>query len=228
LGLGAVFALLLTCCGGIGALVYYTPGGVRDSAERANSTNNLKQIGLAIHNYHSVTNKLPPPYLKTKTGQPGLSWRVAILPYVEQDYLYKQFKLDETWDSPTNRALLNQMPKTYKIASQTDATVTHYRVFAGPGTMFDPTIPYLTFARIPDGTSNTIAVVEANDPVPWTKPDELPFPPKGAIAPLLNWRKDKALILMGDGFVRPLSQTVSEKNLRNAITVADGMVVDLP
>src|SRR5262245_26947874 len=139
LGLTALFAVLLTCCGGVGALVYYTPGGVRDTADRAKSSNNLKQIGLALHTHHDVRGSFPPPSLKTRTGKPGLSWRVAILPYIEQDYLYRQFKLDEPWDSPANLALLNQVPPTYMIPGQTDQTVTHYRGFVGPGTMFDPT-----------------------------------------------------------------------------------------
>ena len=114
--LGVVALLLILLCGGGGALVYFAMRGavtsVQSAAERANSSNNLKQIGLGMHNYHDQNNKLPPPYLKTKDGKPGLSWRV-ILPYIEQDFLYRQFKLDEPWDSPKNLALLNQMPQTY-------------------------------------------------------------------------------------------------------------------
>jgi hypothetical protein len=231
LGLGAAF-LLLTCCGGAGLLVYavMSPavGKVRGAAERANSTNNLKQIGIGFMSYHDVTNRFPPPYLKTKTGQPGLSWRVAILPYIEQNSLYQQFKLDEPWDSPNNIRLLSQMPRTYMLPGQTDPTVTHYQVFVGPGTMFDPAKQRIKITDIQDGTSNTIAAVEAAVPVPWTKPDDLPFPPPGQIASLLKWRGNYALVLMADAAVRPLSNTVTETNLRNAITINDGVAVSLP
>src|SRR5262249_47293357 len=175
------------------------PGGVRDSAERQTSSNNLKQIGLALHVYNDSSGHFPTPYLKTKTGQPGLSWRVAILPHVEQDALYRQFKLDEPWDSPNNIRLLNQMPKTYMVPGQPDPTVTHYLAFVGPNTIFDPKRKGVRFAEVKDGLSNTITVVEAANPVPWTKPDDLTFPPNGPIAPLLKWRGRNALILLGDG-----------------------------
>ncbi len=72
----------------------------RSAAHRAQCTNNLKQIALAYHNVHSATNTFPPPAIADKDGKPLLSWRVAILPYVEQQELYNKFKLDEPWDSP--------------------------------------------------------------------------------------------------------------------------------
>ena len=75
--------------------------------------NNLKQIGLAMHNYHARHKTFPPAYTVDKDGKPLLSWRVLILPYLEQDALYKEFHLDEPWDSEHNRALIDRMPTTY-------------------------------------------------------------------------------------------------------------------
>src|SRR5437868_3063260 len=85
----------------------------RDSADRNTSVNSLKQIALAMHNYLNVYGHLPPAAIRDKEGRPLLSWRVALLPFLEQDQLYKRFKLDEPWDSEHNKKLLAAMPKTY-------------------------------------------------------------------------------------------------------------------
>jgi RNA polymerase sigma factor (sigma-70 family) len=82
-------------------------------AQRARSMNNLKQILLAMHNYHDANGNMPHD-ITDKDGKPMLSWRVAILPYIEQDNLFKQFKLDEPWDSDHNKKLLALMPSTYR------------------------------------------------------------------------------------------------------------------
>src|SRR5438093_7201056 len=80
---------------------------------RQTSVNNLKQLALAMHNYHDTYGHLPPAALKNKKGKPLLSWRVALLPFVEEDKLYKEFRLDEPWDSAHNKKLLAKMPKLF-------------------------------------------------------------------------------------------------------------------
>jgi len=85
----------------------------REAARRAQCTNNLKQIALAMHEYHDMNNTFPAPAIADKQGKPLLSWRVAILPYLDQKPLYSKFKLDEPWDGPNNKALLKEMPSTY-------------------------------------------------------------------------------------------------------------------
>jgi hypothetical protein len=84
----------------------------RAQAGRAQSVNNLKQIGLALHNYHDVYKSFPPAAIYSKDGKPLLSWRVAMLPYLHtsQGNLLKKFRLDEPWDSEHNRALIARMP----------------------------------------------------------------------------------------------------------------------
>src|SRR5262245_7993862 len=76
------------------------------------SSNNLEQIGIAMHNYHDVNGNLPTNTID-KSGKPVLSWRVHILPYLEEDKLYQEFKLDEPWDSDNNIKLVDRMPKVY-------------------------------------------------------------------------------------------------------------------
>jgi RNA polymerase sigma factor (sigma-70 family) len=112
-----------------------------DASQRRRSLNNLKQIMLAIHNYHDAYTHLPAD-IRDKDGKPLLSWRVAILPFLDQDNLFKQLKLDEPWDSEHNLKLLAYMPATYRVGIEPkDATHTYYQAFAGPGTPLHPAIP---------------------------------------------------------------------------------------
>jgi len=147
----------------------------REAARRAQCSNNIKQIMLAMHNYHSANNSFPRD-LTDKAGKPLLSWRVAILPYIEQAELYNKFKLDEPWDSPHNKELLKEMPPTLKCPdrAKVEPFTTTYRGFVGAGAMFE-TGQDIGIASITDGTSNTIAIVEASEAVPWSKPADLPF-----------------------------------------------------
>jgi prepilin-type processing-associated H-X9-DG protein len=157
------------------ALLLPAVQSAREAARRAQCTNNLKQVLLAMHNHLAANDKFPRDYTD-KDGKPLLSWRVAILPYIEQAELYNKFKLDEPWDSPHNKELLKEMPATYRCPDVTGAEpfTTTYRGFVGQGALFE-TGQDVGIAGVTDGTSNTIAVVEAKEAVPWTKPDDLPF-----------------------------------------------------
>jgi uncharacterized protein (TIGR03067 family) len=130
---------------------------IKENAARMVSSNNLKQIALAMHVYADVHKRLPAANIYGKNGKPLLSWRVAILPWIEQEHLYKQFKLDEPWDSPHNLKLLDQMPKLYAPVGAAakkvkDKHSTFYQVFTGPKTLFDGSVGK-TFADVTDGTS---------------------------------------------------------------------------
>ncbi len=157
------------------ALLLPATQAAREAARRAQCTGNMKQIMLAMHNYHSANNSLPRD-ITDKNGKPLLSWRVAILPYIEQNELYQKFKQDEPWDSPHNKELLKEMPTPFKCPSlgKTVPFTTTYRGFMGPGAIFE-TGQDIGFASVTDGTSNTIAITEAKEAVPWTKPGDLPF-----------------------------------------------------
>ena len=164
-----------------------------------------------------------------------------MLPYVEQFELYKRFKRDEPWDSPTNKALLSQMPKLYMSPgrSKDGDMTTYYRVFATrrikdplqsiAETMF--VMPDAgggqpvrrTFNSITDGSSNTIMIADAEEGVPWTKPDELIYDPKKPV-PKLSFFYGVSLVALGDGSTE-LKKTISEKTLRNAITINDGQIL---
>jgi hypothetical protein len=151
---------------------------------RTLSANNLKYIGLAIHGYHDANKRLPSALTggaSDPAGKPLLSWRVALLPFLDEDALYKQFDLDQPWDHPTNKKLIAKMPKTFVVPNITaPAGMTHYRAFSGPDMPFEPG-KRLTLIGVSDGTSNVIAVVEAKEPTIWTKPDDLEYTAKGPL-----------------------------------------------
>jgi hypothetical protein len=200
---------------------------VQAAAVRAQSFNNLKQIAIAMHNYHDTYGSLPPAAVCDKNGKPMLSWRVLILPYIEEAALYKEFKLDEPWDSEHNKKLIARMPKIYSVPLPTKAKAneTHYRVWTGNGAAFD----YLKGCKLTeflDGTSNTLMVVTAKDAVPWTKPDELAFDPEKDMTKLLGFFTGEACpAAYADGSTRGLKKSINKKTLNALITKDGGEVV---
>lgn len=196
---------------------------VRAAATRTNSMNNLKQIGLAMHNYLSTYQGFPAAAIcDKKTGKPLLSWRVAILPFIEEENLYKQFKQDEPWDSEHNLKLAQKMPRVYFHPNKNKPgdNKTHYRVFFGNGAIFDLNKP-CRLRDITDGTSNTILTVEAEEPVIWTKPEELPFDPKMNL-PKLLFINGRTNVGLSDGSVRSISGNMKPETLKLLIQRNDG------
>ncbi len=116
------------------------PGADRlaNATQRRRSRNNLKQILLAIHNYEAANGYLPAD-IRDNDGKALLSWRVLLLPYLEQLQLYNQFKLNEPWDSENNLKLLSKMPDIFRVGFEDkDSSHTYYQAFAGPGTPLHP------------------------------------------------------------------------------------------
>jgi prepilin-type processing-associated H-X9-DG protein len=199
-----------------------------EASRRVQCVNNLKQIALAMHNYHAATNAFPRPAILDEKGKPLLSWRVAILPYIDQKELYDKFKRDEPWDSPHNKSLLKEMPPTYGCPIRTAAEpfTTTYRVLVGQGALFERDQD-IGVADVTDGTSNTIMVVEAKEAVPWTKPDDLSFDP--AAVPSLGGAGSSHPggfnASMADGSVRFFKSTINLNTFRALITRAGGEVI---
>lgn len=204
--------------------------------------NNLKMIALAMHDYAEAHGgRLPPAVLRDATGKPLHSWRVLLLPYLEHKSLYDKFRLDESWDSPHNIALLSSMPHEYStpaalpVEARAEPFSTFYQVFTGKGTAFDGSEGLRLPQDFPDGTSNTILVAEAGQAVPWTKPDDLPYeadrplPPLGGVFTgesrfsLFGSNRVKGYhAVMADGSARFITSPTGEATLRDAITRNDG------
>jgi hypothetical protein len=199
----------------------------RGAARRAQSTNNMKQILLAMLVHESQFGTYPARANFSKDGKPLLSWRVHILPFIEESHLYGQFHLDEPWDSEHNKQLIAQMPQVYKNPQcVTDPGLTTYQAVCGKGMAFDGD-KALKIADITDGTSNTILVVEtdAAHAVSWTKPDDWEYNEAQPMAGLGQTPQGFFTVGFADGSVRQLSKTIDPKTWRLLLTIADGEVV---
>ena len=189
----------------------------------AEARNNLRQIGLAMHNFHDSYSHFPAND-RGITEAVGLSWRVHILPYLDEYKLYGEFHLDEPWDSEHNKALIPRMPKIYGTSAEGKTSI---HVFVGEGTPFGE--KPIKMQDITDGTSNTIMYVKAGDDTAdiWTKPGGLTFDKENPLAALGNIGDffDVGLI---DGSVRRLPKTIDAATLGNLILHNDGNLVEIP
>ncbi|HEV3262858.1 MAG TPA: DUF1559 domain-containing protein [Gemmataceae bacterium] len=210
---------------------------VRWTVVRISGINNLKSIGLAMQAYQGEHGRLPPAAVRDPEGRPLLSWRVLLLPYLEDKELYKQFRLDEAWDSPHNKALLDRMPGIYRALPGNpsgEPNTTFYQVFVGKGTAFAGEELALKRINAADGCANTVLVVEAAESVPWTKPADLhyatdqPLPPLGDLYRNEHYvnPRGRFLALFADGSVRCFFHDTPERLLRPLITWNGGEEVD--
>jgi len=201
----------------------------REAARRSQCVNHLKQMGLAMFNFHSTENHFPAAAIADKDGKPLLSWRVAILPFLDQKALYEKFKLDEPWDSEHNKPLLAEMPDVFKCPTRQGAKdgETCYCVFTGENTPFDTSNGPL-LANITDGTSNTLRVVESGTPVPWTKPDDLAFDPESKLPNFgaTSSHPGGFNALFMDGSVRFIKNSINQLILKALISPHGGEVIN--
>jgi hypothetical protein len=196
----------------------------REAAARMQSSNNLKQIALAALNYESAYGRYPAAYSVDQRGKPLLSWRVHLLPFLEQDALYKEFHLDEPWDSPHNKKLIAKMPPAYRSpASAAAPGMTNYEGVRGKDTMF-PGAQGVKIAEVTDGTANTILVVEVSDrkAVTWTRPDDFAFNDKNPADGLVGLWPGGFLAAFADGSVRFLSASINPQVLKDLFLRNDG------
>ncbi|MGD9647719.1 MAG: DUF1559 domain-containing protein, partial [Pirellulales bacterium] len=218
-------------------------------AHLAQSLNNLKQIGLAMHNFHDTFGSFPPAVIRGPDGLPWHSWRVLLLPFLEQRALFQLYRFDEPWDGPNNKKLLDAVPAVYTdpIHGANKEHYTHYAAITGPGTAFSAEGPQFdgqkpkfdggtSIRRFADGTSNTLLVgsVSPAEKIPWTKPqdvvlgDEFPVPGKpGSFAlPFKLSAGDCGVFLFADGSVHILPGPDDMAKFRGLLTIAGKEVLD--
>lgn len=210
---------------------------VRRAADTMVSANNMRQLMIGMHNYHVDFNCLPPATTGTE-GKPLHSWRVLLLPYMEQDNIYKKLKLTEPWNSEHNLKVFESvpMPKIFMHPGHKDETSrkTYYKVFTSkpgirPSAGFSPgsklTLGQMT---VQDGTSNTIAMIEAGPPVLWYQPEDIEFDPSGAFPKLESpWPDNRVQVAFFDASVRGLWLGQHEDIWKALITRNGGEAVDV-
>ncbi|MBI3411100.1 MAG: DUF1559 domain-containing protein [Planctomycetes bacterium] len=206
---------------------------------------NMKQIGKAMKAFHAAHGSLPSPGFSGDPAKPDskplLSWRVALLPYLNEKALFDEFHLDESWDSPHNAKLLLKIPAVYRPIKVDQATrhMTPIQLITGPDTVYPdaktrPRVP----ESFPDGETETIIFVEAENLAPWTRPVDVVYDPKGPLPKFGTLGKDAPeargfgglgpcfIVGLGDGSIRFIYQSrVSERTIRSAINPNDGLPI---
>lgn len=224
-----------------------------EAAALIDCQNRLKQIGVAMHNYHDTHGHWPPAVVNGPDGKPWHSWRVLLLPYLEQKKLYDRYKYDEPWNGPNNKKLLAEMPDVFRnpVHDDKDGTNTHFAAIVGKNTVLvsvkvgsdsdDANLRgQMTRIRdITDGTANTLMIgtISPSKKTPWLKPEDVTL---GETAPKLGEKdgfstdftsnKDKAgLFLLADGSTIALKSSASRTLLSRLFIRNDGNVIgELP
>jgi hypothetical protein len=204
---------------------------VREAAARTQTMNNMKQVGLAAHGFHDAFKQFPSPKTQApqkdgKLGPVDLSWRVQVLPYMDQVAIFNAINPMLPWDDPANRPLTGAVLPTFQSVwrPQTNPAHTHFQYFTGPNTPFPQPNMGCRMSSITDGTANTFLFAEAQTPVPWAKAADIPIDANGPI----GVPPDRFLACMADGSVRLIDRrTVNDATLRLLIDPRDNNAIPL-
>jgi hypothetical protein len=245
-----IVALLLLLVAGVGVcatvvvvVITVVIPAVRKSQEAARQAEakkqtigNMRKVGLAWYTYEEKIKTAPSPRMNQpalKTGTTGLSWRVDLLPYLDQKPLHDQFDLAKDWNHPRNQPMWEKRPAFYDCPWQppTNTTTTPFQVFTGPDTLYPSDAKgALSLEEIPDGTANTILFAQAATPVPWTQAADMVL----TKTPAHGWQgvynygplpvpQDRFFVVMADATVRMIDRRkINDDVLRQLINPRDG------
>ncbi len=232
--LGVCFVVGIVLLALVIALMLPAVQQARAAAQRTQSKNNLKQIGLALHNYHDVYNMLPPGGIYTAENVPYNSWMTSLLPYIEQSQTYNRIDFNQPWTAPQNQAafttpvlqyLQPATPSGSHVVGQLAAA--HY---AGNSQLLLDNQGF-KFRDITDGMSNVIAAGEVSGNfVAWGDPANRRDPANGiGSGPSqfgsVDAGQNGANMLLGDGSVRFISNNISPDVMSKLADPDDGQVV---
>ena len=219
------------------AVFYLMPPDQAKRNPRGDCQIHLKQIGIALHNYHDTYGSFPLAYVANKQGRPMHSWRVLILPFLEQEALYKRYDFNEPWDGPNNSKLVAEMPRIYRCPSDSRSaspTDTSYVAVIGRETAW-PGASAVSLGDITDGASNTILVVESHGSgINWMEPRDLHTLQMPATVNPINGQgicschNECVQVAFADGSVRTLKNGVPSTTIRALLTTAGGETVQVP
>jgi hypothetical protein len=195
--------------------------------------NNLKQIGWAAHNHADIHKHFPPGATFDKNGAALHGWQTYLLPFVEEDKLFKRIDLARPWNDAKNADAMKQRINIFLHPAVDPAThgksaegfaLTHYagnvHVFPGKGMKFDD---------ITDGLSNTLLAGEvAKGFKPWSMPMNVRDPGVGLTAPhgFGTPRGEYVVLLFADGTVRTVKADINPAVLKALATPRGGEKID--
>ncbi len=226
----------------LAALLLPAIQAAREAARRAQCVNHLKQIGIAMQTYHDTYKTFPPAYVADESGQSMHSWRVLLLPFLEDpasQEVYDRYDFSEPWDGPNNRKLAPHMPAVYRCPSSvTTAETTDYVAVVGDETLF-PGAQSTPFRKVHDGSHATIAIVESSgSDIAWLEPRDLSFDeaaaglpsgpnPPGQPSPGIQSNHARgANVLFVDGSVHYLDDRVPADTIRALLTISGNEQID--
>lgn len=202
---------------------------------------NLRMIGIALQNYHGDYGSFPPAYIADAQGKPMHSWRVLILPYLDETPLYRRYRFDEPWDGPNNRKLAEKIPKVYRCplfhqrqmkqahSHETLTPLTNYVAISDPGSIISGPVER-SVDRVSDGLANTLMLVEVGDfAVHWMQPRDATA--EQFFSMLTKTKEDGqerlnheggAYVLYCDGSVAYFGSDIDWATLRAMTTIAGG------
>ena len=219
----------------LGCLLLPAQRGSHEAARRMGCSNHLKQIGLALQNYHDTYGCFPPAHIADSSGKPMHSWRVLILPFMEQKALYDKYRFDEPWDGPSNSKLHKEVVHTYSCPSRTRRASqfeTSYVVVVGRGTMWPGANAFMRYNDIADSPFDTVMVVESIDSgIHWIEPRDLelatmPLTVNGPTGPSMSSdHPNVVLALFADGHTQAVSKNTPVNIVRGLLTAGGGETI---
>jgi type II secretory pathway pseudopilin PulG len=235
----------------VGLVAFPPVTSSRELARHSTCRNNLKLIGLALHNYQDDWGSFPPAFVADNKGRPIYGWRTLLLPYLEQGPLFDEYRFDEAWDGPHNAKLRKRfpsgaMPFSCPAAPNYGRPQTNYLAVVGPTTAWPGSRPAKLGEDFPDGPSQTILVVEVEGSgIHWLEPrdlnfDEMSFTLNNAAENAISsqhkmtgswpWSRPVSYVhvLFGDGEVKQLRLDTAPETIRALLTANGAEAVKMP